>query len=217
MQLFYKHCTTQAPYNHPLNQQSLLTGSTVAYLSYQHGVHAGMRDVFKFKASDIGDVERIIIWHDNSGIGPDWHLEQASGMLQGSMLKKNEMHKPRLHHCICLQPDLQTYVLQEACPGPQCSNCCQATEWLMRIYLLLCLACWHCTHVCVQVEITHHGTGKTTFFPCNDWLKKVGTATGMHKYDAVAFVGSTAQQTHCVHAGGRRSFRLQEGASCRRG
>ena len=36
----------------------------------------GAIDNFKFQASDIGDIEKIIVRHDNSGLGPDWHLKQ---------------------------------------------------------------------------------------------------------------------------------------------
>lgn len=38
----------------------------------------GAIDNFKFLASDVGDVEKVIVRHDNSGLGPDWHLKQIS-------------------------------------------------------------------------------------------------------------------------------------------
>ncbi|KAG1672531.1 hypothetical protein FOA52_002840, partial [Chlamydomonas sp. UWO 241] len=34
------------------------------------------RDVFKFKASDVGNVEKVVIRHDNAGLSSDWHLQQ---------------------------------------------------------------------------------------------------------------------------------------------
>ncbi len=36
-----------------------------------------MKDVFKFKASDVGDLEKVVIRHDNSGLSADWHLSQV--------------------------------------------------------------------------------------------------------------------------------------------
>jgi hypothetical protein len=32
------------------------------------------RDVFVVKGTDIGDVQKVTIWHDNSGVGAAWHL-----------------------------------------------------------------------------------------------------------------------------------------------
>ncbi len=29
------------------------------------------------KSTDIGDVKKVVIWHDNGGLGPDWHLQQV--------------------------------------------------------------------------------------------------------------------------------------------
>ena len=29
------------------------------------------------KGTDIGDVQKIVVWHDNSGPGPAWHLQQV--------------------------------------------------------------------------------------------------------------------------------------------
>ncbi|GLC44364.1 hypothetical protein PLESTF_000049800 [Pleodorina starrii] len=60
----------------------------------------GRADTFKIRGSDVGALQRVVIRHDNSGVGPDWHLE--------------------------------------------------------------------------QVEVTNPATNKTYFFPCNDWLRKVG-------------------------------------------
>ena len=34
-------------------------------------------DTFVIKGTDIGDVQRIVIWHDDSGLGSDWHLQQV--------------------------------------------------------------------------------------------------------------------------------------------
>ncbi|KAG2450199.1 hypothetical protein HYH02_000301 [Chlamydomonas schloesseri] len=60
----------------------------------------GRVDTFKIKGSDVGNVQKVVIRHDNSGMGSDWHLE--------------------------------------------------------------------------MVEVTNPNTAKTYFFPCNDWLRKVG-------------------------------------------
>ncbi len=38
----------------------------------------GRADTFKIKGSDVGNVQKVVIRHDNSGMGPDWHLEQVS-------------------------------------------------------------------------------------------------------------------------------------------
>ena len=32
------------------------------------------RDVFVVKGTDINDVKKVVIWHDNAGIGAAWHL-----------------------------------------------------------------------------------------------------------------------------------------------
>ncbi|KAG2499991.1 hypothetical protein HYH03_002273 [Edaphochlamys debaryana] len=37
----------------------------------------GQVDHFVVKGTNIGDVQRIVVWHDNSGIGSDWHLQQV--------------------------------------------------------------------------------------------------------------------------------------------
>lgn len=34
-------------------------------------------DVFSVKGSDIGDITKVIISHDNSGIGSAWHCQQV--------------------------------------------------------------------------------------------------------------------------------------------
>ena len=34
-------------------------------------------DQFVVKGTDIGDIQRIVVWHDNSGPGPAWHLQQV--------------------------------------------------------------------------------------------------------------------------------------------
>ncbi len=36
-------------------------------------------DTFVVKGTDIGDVTRVIIGHDNSGPGPAWHCKQVRG------------------------------------------------------------------------------------------------------------------------------------------
>jgi hypothetical protein len=34
-------------------------------------------DHFIIKATNVGELQRIVIWHDNSGLGADWHLQQV--------------------------------------------------------------------------------------------------------------------------------------------
>ena len=34
-------------------------------------------DVFVVKGTDIGDIQKVVVWHDNSGPGPAWHLQQV--------------------------------------------------------------------------------------------------------------------------------------------
>ncbi len=38
-------------------------------------------DVFVVKGSDVGQLQRVVVWHDNNGPGPDWHLQQVSQLL----------------------------------------------------------------------------------------------------------------------------------------
>ena len=45
----------------------------------QNNFERGQKDEFRFKAKEIGDVERVVIRHDNWGAGPDWHLQQVGG------------------------------------------------------------------------------------------------------------------------------------------
>jgi hypothetical protein len=37
----------------------------------------GQCDVFMVKGSDVGQLQRVVLWHDNGGPGPDWHLQQV--------------------------------------------------------------------------------------------------------------------------------------------
>lgn len=37
----------------------------------------GKTDEFKIQGSDVGDLERIVIRHDNTGFSADWHLQQV--------------------------------------------------------------------------------------------------------------------------------------------
>ena len=37
-----------------------------------------MTDKFVIKGSDVGEIQKIVIRHDNAGMGPDWHLQQVS-------------------------------------------------------------------------------------------------------------------------------------------
>ena len=37
-----------------------------------------VKDTFDVTASNVGDLQRVVIRHDNSGIGAAWHLDQAS-------------------------------------------------------------------------------------------------------------------------------------------
>jgi hypothetical protein len=43
----------------------------------QNNFERGRVDTFKIKGSDVGDVQKVIIRHDDSGIGSDWHLAQV--------------------------------------------------------------------------------------------------------------------------------------------
>lgn len=36
-------------------------------------------DVFVIKSSDIGDIERVVISHDDSGVGSAWHCQMVCG------------------------------------------------------------------------------------------------------------------------------------------
>lgn len=37
----------------------------------------GQVDNFVVKGTNVGDVQKVVIWHDNSGLGGDWHLQQV--------------------------------------------------------------------------------------------------------------------------------------------
>ena len=45
----------------------------------QNNFERGRVDTFKIKGSDVGDVQKVIIRHDDSGVGSDWHLAQVRG------------------------------------------------------------------------------------------------------------------------------------------
>ena len=47
--------------------------------SLQNNFERAQTDVFAVKGTDIGDVQRVVVWHDNSGPGPAWHLQQVEG------------------------------------------------------------------------------------------------------------------------------------------
>lgn len=40
-----------------------------------HAFH--VQDVFKLSATDVGDMEKLVIWHDGSGLASRWHLQQV--------------------------------------------------------------------------------------------------------------------------------------------
>ena len=44
----------------------------------QNNFERNQRDVFRFRAADVGELQRLVIRHDNTGISPDWHLQQVS-------------------------------------------------------------------------------------------------------------------------------------------
>ena len=46
----------------------------------QNNFERAQTDVFVVKGTDIGDVQRVVVWHDNSGPGPAWHLQQVGGL-----------------------------------------------------------------------------------------------------------------------------------------
>eukprot|EP00775_Hariotina_reticulata_P001782 gene1782-2116_t len=37
----------------------------------------GKQDVFTVKGVDVGDLTKLLVWHDGSGMGPDWHLHKV--------------------------------------------------------------------------------------------------------------------------------------------
>lgn len=37
----------------------------------------GKRDEFVIKGSDVGEITKLVIWHDNSALAADWHLQQV--------------------------------------------------------------------------------------------------------------------------------------------
>lgn len=49
----------------------------------------GKADTFVFKMADLGDLSELEVWHDNSGLGPGWHLDfvevhsSATGKVRG--------------------------------------------------------------------------------------------------------------------------------------
>ena len=64
--------------------------------SLQNNFERAQTDVFAVKGTDIGDVQRVVVWHDNSGPGPAWHLQQVEGgggSLQG---REGGRHRVRL-------------------------------------------------------------------------------------------------------------------------
>ena len=40
----------------------------------------GQVDTFVVKGTDVGDLQRLVIWTDDSGLGSDWHLQQVSNV-----------------------------------------------------------------------------------------------------------------------------------------
>lgn len=45
--------------------------------TYRDKFERGHVDVFTVPAVDLGEMEKIRIWHDNSGMGASWHLEKV--------------------------------------------------------------------------------------------------------------------------------------------
>lgn len=38
-------------------------------------------DIFLVRGKDVGKVERLAVWHNNTGKGPDWHLDKVRGQI----------------------------------------------------------------------------------------------------------------------------------------
>jgi hypothetical protein len=47
----------------------------------------GRKDVFVVKGSDVGELQQLLLWHDGSGLSPDWHVQQVE--VQHPLLNKN--------------------------------------------------------------------------------------------------------------------------------
>uniref|UniRef100_A0A383W527 PLAT domain-containing protein n=1 Tax=Tetradesmus obliquus TaxID=3088 RepID=A0A383W527_TETOB len=46
----------------------------------------GRKDVFAVRGSDIGELQQLLLWHDGSGLSPDWHVQQVE--VQHPLLQK---------------------------------------------------------------------------------------------------------------------------------
>lgn len=57
-----------------------------------------MKDVFTIKASDLGEIQTIIIRHDNSGIGGAWHLQQVRRDVRAAL---SQLAMPCYHSSQC--------------------------------------------------------------------------------------------------------------------
>ncbi len=42
-------------------------------------------DNFIVKGSDVGEVHRIVVWHDDTGLGSDWHLQQVGETMRNGL------------------------------------------------------------------------------------------------------------------------------------
>ena len=121
-------------------------------------------DTFKIKGSDVGNVQKVVIRHDNSGMGSDWHLEMVRASAAGSLLRRGSIP------IALLVTDVSV------------TRCTRRRRPVMCGVNTVAVAATPCP----QVEVTNPNTSKTYFFPCNDWLRKVGDDESGLKKELVA-------------------------------
>jgi len=51
--------------------------------NHQNNFERDRRDVFKITGSDVGEMDHVVIKHDNSGLGADWHLASVEVLHSG--------------------------------------------------------------------------------------------------------------------------------------
>ena len=68
-------------------------------LDHSHKHACTQIDMFVVRGTEIGDIERIAISHDNSGAGPAWHCQQVGmHLILGACVALSA------GMCVCVQP-----------------------------------------------------------------------------------------------------------------
>lgn len=101
-------------------------------------------DVFSLTLPNIGELKRIVIGHDNSGVGADWHLNMVCCL-------RATLPAPACYQLRAAVWAFRTVAMPIRIVGVVCKEACS---------------------ICAQVEVLCVNTGQHCRFYYNGWLSK---------------------------------------------